>query len=238
MKQTKIYNSSPKGNEKQTKMKTQTTTGVFVTGEGITTSNAFYSSTTATAIQTPGYTLTTTTLPQSFTSSGGTAGINNYGVSIAGNPVLTYNDFWRFNEQSDLLWKSFFDPSSIFRPIKEKAVTHPCDIQETDNGLTIEVAAVGLEQDEINIIVDSETLRIAYRKSDEETQKEKDEYRYLCRSIKKASFDIAWKISSKYDLTKLEASLEKGLLTLEIPFAKENKPKKIEIKSKKELLKG
>ena len=48
--------------------------------------------------------------------------------------------------------------------------------------------------------------------------------------LQKAGFDIAWKVSSKYELSKLEAGLDRGLLTLDIPFAKENKPKKIEIK--------
>jgi HSP20 family protein len=120
--------------------------------------------------------------------------------------------------------------SNKFKPIREKVVNHPCDVQETDNGLKIEVAAIGLTSDEIEIIVDSETLRIAYRKTEDEKEKEKNEYRYLHRSIKKASFDIAWKISSKYDLQKLEAKLDKGLLTLDIPFAKENKPKKVTIK--------
>lgn len=144
------------------------------------------------------------------------------------NPI-TYNDFWKFDEEFDILWKSFFEAGSSFKPIKDKIVSHPCDIQETDNGLKIELAAVGLEKSDIDIIIDSETLRVAYRKSDEEKKKEKQEYRYLQRSIKKASFDIAWKISSKYELANLKASLEKGLLTLDIPFAKENKPKKITI---------
>jgi len=139
----------------------------------------------------------------------------------------TYNDYWNFNEEMDLLWKSFFDKNAHYRPISEKAVQHPVDIQETDNGLKIEIAAVGLDKSYLDIIVDSETLRVAYRKEKEE---EKDEYRYLHRSIKKAGFDIAWKVSSKYELSKLSAGLDKGLLILEIPFAKENKPKKIEIK--------
>lgn len=142
----------------------------------------------------------------------------------------TYNDYWNFDETMDLLWKSFFDKNAHYRPISEKAVQHPVDIQETDNGLKIEIAAVGLEKLDIDIIVDSETLRVAYRKTEDDKVKEKDEYRYLHRSIKKAGFDIAWKVSSKYELSKLVAGLDKGLLTLDIPFAKENKPKKIEIK--------
>jgi len=142
----------------------------------------------------------------------------------------TYNDFWKFDEEFDLLWKSFFDPNALYRPIKEKAVSHPCDIQETDNGLRIEIAAVGLDKEDLDIITDSETLRVAYRKPTSEEEEEKNEYRYFQRSIKKASFDIAWKISSKFDLAKLEAKLDKGLLTLDVPFAKENKPKKVTIK--------
>jgi HSP20 family protein len=143
-------------------------------------------------------------------------------------PPQTYNEYWNFDEGMDLLWKSFFDKNAHYRPISEKAVQHPVDIQETDNGLKIEIAAVGLEKSDIDIIVDSETLRVAYRKDKEE--KDNEDYRYLHRSIKKAGFDIAWKVSSKYELSKLEAGLDKGLLVLDIPFAKENKPKKIEIK--------
>jgi HSP20 family protein len=189
-----------------------------------------------------------------LTITGGTTGTTTYttgistptisgglGTYLSGNTFTTnlatleyrqptYNDFWKFDEEFDLLWKSFFDPNALYRPIKEKAVSHPCDIQETDNGLCIEIAAVGLDKEELNIIVDSETLRVAYRKPTSEEEEEQNEYRYFQRSIKKASFDIAWKISSKFDLSKLEAKLDKGLLTLDIPFAKENKPKKVTIK--------
>lgn len=204
------------------------TTDVFVVTDGLTgTSNAFTLTTGTT--NTSGITYTTGNFPLNGSVTTNLGYIQQF---------PTYNDFWKFDEEFDLLWKSFFDNGAQYRPVKEKAVNHPCDIQETDNGLKIEIAAVGLDHSDIDIIVDSETLRVAYRKTEDDKQKEKDEYRYLHRSIKKASFDIAWKISSKYDLAKLEASLDKGLLTLDIPFAKENKPKKIEIKTPKSLLKG
>ena len=197
---------------------------MFVVTDGLTFTNG----TTGTATFTTG--ISTPTIHTSGTTylSSGT----NFTPSLATLEYRqpTYNDFWKFDEEFDLLWKSFFDPNALYRPIKEKAVTHPCDIQETDNGLCIEIAAVGLDKEELNIIVDSETLRVAYRKPTSEEEEEQNEYRYFQRSIKKASFDIAWKISSKFDLAKLEAKLDKGLLTLDVPFAKENKPKKVTIK--------
>ena len=197
------------------------TTDVFVVTDGL---NTYYTNTIA------GTSLTGLSLTGTGTGSTSSTLINY--------PNPTYNDFWKFDEELDLLWKSFFEKGAQYRPITEKAVQHPVDIQETDNGLKIEIAAVGLDKSDIDIIVDSETLRVAHRKTDNEKEAEVNEYRYFHRSIKKAGFDIAWKVSSKYELSKLTASLDKGLLTLEIPFAKENKPKKIEIQSPKSLIKG
>jgi HSP20 family protein len=211
------------------------TTDVFVVFEDLT-GNIL----TGTSSVSGGLSLTSGT--NSYTTTNGTTGystntflgntITNGSTAIWQQPYQvipqTYNEYWNFDEGMDLLWKSFFDKNAHYRPISEKAVQHPIDIQETDNGLKIEIAAVGLEKSDIDIIVDSETLRVAYRKDKEE--KDNEDYRYLHRSIKKAGFDIAWKVSSKYELSKLEASLDRGLLTLDIPFAKENKPKKIEIK--------
>ena len=185
------------------------TTDVFVVTNG-----------TGTSTFTSGLTLTGTSLFNTGTGYTASNTFTNY---------PTYNDFWKFDEEFDLLWKSFFSNEG-YRPIKEKVAGVPCDIQETDNGLCIELAAVGLEKSDIDIIVDSETLRVAYRKNDKEEEADKNEYRYLLRTIKKSSFDLAWKISSKYNLQELEAKLDKGLLTLDIPFAKENKPTKVTIK--------
>jgi HSP20 family protein len=189
------------------------TTDVFVVTNG-----------TGTSTLTNGLSLGTATGTSTFTF-----GTGGYTASNTFANYPTYNDFWKFDEEFDLLWKSFFSNEG-YRPIKEKVAGVPCDIQETDNGLRIELAAVGLEKSDIDIIVDSETLRVAYRKNDKEEEADKNEYRYLLRTIKKSSFDLAWKISSKYNLQELEAKLEKGLLTLDIPFAKENKPTKVTIK--------
>lgn len=197
------------------------TTDVFVVTDGL---NTYYTNTIAGSVNTG------LTFPVTGTGSTSSTLINY--------PNPTYNDFWKFDEELDLLWKSFFEKGAQYRPITEKVVQHPVDIQEDLCCLKIEIAAVGLDKSDIDIIIDSETLRVAYRKSDEEKEAEANEYRYFYRSIKKAGFDIAWKVSSKYELSKLTASLDKGLLTLEIPFAKENKPKKIEIQSPKSLIKG
>jgi HSP20 family molecular chaperone IbpA len=133
----------------------------------------------------------------------------------------------------DIIWKNFFDANSAFNTFESK-INYPVDILETENGLRFELAVVGLSETDLDIQVDGETLRISYSKPETEEIKS-----YLQKGIAKRSFDLAWKIASKFDLTKLSASLDKGLLIIDIPYAAEKAPRKIEIKvNKKQILKG
>ena len=123
----------------------------------------------------------------------------------------------------DLLWKDLKETQAHFSAITQR-VTHPVDIYETENGIRFEVAAVGLNVEDIDISVENDSLRICY---DKPAQQEENQPIY--RGIKRSGFDLTWKISTKFDLSKLEASLDKGLLTLTIPIAEGKAARKIEI---------
>jgi molecular chaperone IbpA len=133
----------------------------------------------------------------------------------------------------DIVWKNFFDANSTFNTFENK-INYPVDILETENGLRFELAVVGLSESDLDIQVDGETLRISYDKPETEEIKS-----YLQKGIAKRSFDLAWKIATKFNLNQLSASLDKGLLIVDIPYAAEKAPKKIEIKTNnKKVLKG
>jgi len=124
----------------------------------------------------------------------------------------------------DLLWRDLLETQSHFSAITQK-VTHPVDIYETEAGIRFEIAAVGLDKEDIEILIEGDQLRIKYdkvRPLDQETA--------IYRGIKRGSFDLSWKISSKFDLNKLGAKLDKGLLTLTIPVAEGKAIKRIELK--------
>ena len=131
----------------------------------------------------------------------------------------------------DLLWRDLFENNSRFSAITQK-VTHPVDIYETPNGIKFEVAAVGLDSKDIDIQIDNDQLRIKYEKPQTETEEA-----VIYKGIKRSSFDLTWKISTKFDLSKLEAQLDKGLLTLDIPIAEGKAVRKIEITTPKKQLK-
>jgi HSP20 family molecular chaperone IbpA len=126
----------------------------------------------------------------------------------------------------DIVWKNFFDHDAQFNTIESK-INYPVDIYETNKGLRFELAVVGLDKLDIDIQVEGDTLRVKYEKSD---IAELYQIKYLQRGIARRSFDLAWKVASKFNLANLEATMDRGLLIINIPYADEQAPKKIKIK--------
>jgi len=127
-------------------------------------------------------------------------------------------------EHLDLLVRNFFDSTAEFRSAFDSKIQYPVDIYETANGIVFEIAAVGADKEDITISTQGDTLRVTYNKEIARSGN------YIKQSIAKRNFDLGWRLSSKFDLGKIEAKLEKGLLHLEIPYISKATPKTIEIK--------
>jgi len=127
-------------------------------------------------------------------------------------------------DQFDLLWRDLFNSTSHFADITNK-ITHPTDIYETENGIVFEIAAVGLNKEDIEIVTEGDVLRIKYKKEDKQ-----EERAIVYKGIKRSSFDLAWKVASKFDLSKADAKMDKGLLSIEVPFSESKKPNVLLIK--------
>ena len=126
-----------------------------------------------------------------------------------------------FVDSFDFLWRDLLADQATFKDSTNKT-PHPIDLYKVDDGIQLEVAAVGLDYEDIEILVEGEQLSISYKaKPDERT--------VMLKGIKKGSFSIVWKISNKLDLSKMSATLNRGLLTLHIPTAEGQLPRKIEI---------
>lgn len=124
----------------------------------------------------------------------------------------------------DLLFKDFFRSDLNFQPAIEAKHSHPVDIFETEEGLHFEVACTGLSKEDIGLSLEGDILKISYDKGDETTRN------YIHKGIAKRSFNLGYKVASKFDLSKSEAMMENGLLTIRVPFAEEAKPKVLKIK--------
>ena len=125
----------------------------------------------------------------------------------------------------DILVKNFFEQDSQFDKVNHRAVGHPVDIWEDNEGLTLEVACVGLSKSDVDVDIEDDILKVSYSKKD--GSNESAHYHY--RGVKKSSFDLGWKIARRFDLTKASANMENGLLKILIPFSKAAKPKSLKI---------
>ena len=125
----------------------------------------------------------------------------------------------------DILVKNFFEQDSQFDKVNHRAVNHPVDIWEDKEGLTLEVACVGLNKSDVDVDIEDDILKVSYSKKD--GSNESAHYHY--RGVKKSSFDLGWKIARRFDLTKASANMENGLLKILVPFSKAAKPKSLKI---------
>ena len=125
---------------------------------------------------------------------------------------------------TDLLFKNFFETDSHFQSHAEIKPNYPCDLFTDDDGLHIEIAAVGLDKKDIKIETAENQIKVIYEKTDDENSVD-----YIHRGIARRSFNLGWKISPKFNLNKVEAKMDKGLLSIFIPIADEAKPKAITI---------
>ena len=125
----------------------------------------------------------------------------------------------------DILIKDFFNQDTEFRPAHQTKINHPVDIYEANDGLNIDIACVGLTKKDIEITVEGDILKVEYNRD-----KSKTDESYVHRNIAKRSFNLGWRISRRFDLSKLNAKLELGLLQLSAPLTEDNKPKTVTIK--------
>ena len=133
----------------------------------------------------------------------------------------------RFHERlfpTDLLFKNFFETDSNFQSHADIKPNYPCDLFTNDEGLGIEIAAVGLDKKDIKIETAENQIKISYEKTDDENSVD-----YIHRGIARRSFNLGWKISPKFNLNKVEAKMDKGLLSIFIPIFEDVKPKAIKI---------
>lgn len=139
---------------------------------------------------------------------------------------LNHNEF----EPWDIMFKDLFNTNSFFLPVLDAKPSYPTDVYEDDKQVTIEVAAVGLEKDDISIEEQDGLLTVSYNKKEEYNN---DKCNCIQRGITRKAFNLSYKFSDKFDLENIDAQLDKGILKISVPKHEEKPalPKnKIQIK--------
>ncbi len=126
----------------------------------------------------------------------------------------------------DLLVKNFFDNTNNFIPATESKLPHPINVFEDDLGLTFELACTGIPKETIEVKIDGDIIHFIH---DKEKSPEPQNRKYITRGIAKRSFNLGYKVSSKFDLNKAHAVFLDGLLLVTVPFSTKSKAKVLKI---------
>ena len=132
----------------------------------------------------------------------------------------------RSHHPFDLLFRNLFETGATFTPAGEAKQQYPINIFEDDLGLTFELACTGIPKEAIEVKLEGDMITFNY---DKEKTPESPNRNYIHRGIAKRSFNLGYKVGTKYDLKKARANFNDGLLIVTILFADEAKPKVLKI---------
>ena len=131
--------------------------------------------------------------------------------------------------------KDLYSPLMELERLLSKAATSQSipkvNIVQNDDWTELRIAIPGLNKKDIDINVNDNILIIQSAKED---KMEKTEGRsILLKEFDYANFKLEYKLSENVDMEKIDAKYNNGILTVKLPFKKEDetvKNKKIELK--------
>src|SRR6185369_2987213 len=150
---------------------------------------------------------------------------------------LFNNNERRFIMSSLVRWDPFAELSALQKQFfgddwmtPFKGVNIPTtDVYTKDNQLKIEAHLPNFEQDDVNIQVENNALVISAERHEKEEDKDK---KYVVRESS-SSFYRRISLPERADADKIEASLDDGVLKVNVPLTPLPEPKKISVLSKK-----
>ena len=132
----------------------------------------------------------------------------------------------------DELNRLFGRTFSGFEPLRPSAVgtwAPALDVYETDDKVVAKLDLPGIDPKDVEVSVENSTLTVTGEREFSSEVKEESYHRIERRY---GSFSRAFTLPQTADTEKVEASFDKGVLTVEISKVERAKPKRIQIKAK------
>ena len=132
------------------------------------------------------------------------------------------------NGDFDFFNNDAFFPS-LFKNNKMDSIP-PVNVNETDKGYDIEVAAPGYDKGDFKVDIDKNVLTISAEKKQESEEGNKKSGKNYRKEFSFTQFQRSFTLPDDVDTEKISGSYDKGILKLEIPHGAQAPKKEIEIK--------
>ena len=121
------------------------------------------------------------------------------------------------------IFNDFFDNDWM---VKANATAPAINVLETEKEYKVELAAPGMTKDDFNVRIDEDNNLVISMEKKTENKEEKKDGRYLRREFSYSKFQQTMILPDNVDKEKIAASVEHGVLNIELPKLSEEEVKK------------
>jgi HSP20 family protein len=139
-----------------------------------------------------------------------------------------FRDLVSIQDELNRLFGRTFNGSEPMRPAAAGAWMPAMDVFETEDKIVARLELAGIEPRDVEVSVEDRTLTISGERAFSSETNEENYHRVERRY---GAFSRAITLPQVADPEKVEASFDKGVLTVEVPKIEKAKPKKIEIRA-------
>ncbi len=133
-----------------------------------------------------------------------------------------------FTMAQELLSWDPFRRGQLSRNSRELVFAPQVDVRETPDGYVIVADMPGVKEEDIDVHVEDGRLTLSGARHE---MKENDDVTFHIAERHFGTFTRTFVLPREADLDKIEAKLERGVLTVTVPKRADAKPRKIEIKA-------
>ncbi|MGC2696355.1 MAG: Hsp20/alpha crystallin family protein [Candidatus Angelobacter sp.] len=123
-------------------------------------------------------------------------------------------------------FENFAETSGGKEQLAAGSFVPPVDVYEDEQNLVLKLEVPGLNEEDLNISLENDTLTVQGERKFEKAEKEENFHRIERRY---GSFVRTFKLPKTVDSDKVEASYEKGILKIILAKKAEAKPKQIKV---------
>ena len=139
-----------------------------------------------------------------------------------------FRDLVSIQDDLSRLFGRTFTGVEPMRPAAAGSWMPSMDVYETENEIVAELELPGIDPDKVEVSVEDSTLTVT---GSREFSNEVNEQNYHRLERRYGVFTRAITLPQTVDTERVQASFDKGVLTIEVPKAERAKPRKIEVKA-------
>ena len=124
------------------------------------------------------------------------------------------------------LFRESYGPEGPEEALTTTSFAPPVDIYEDEHNITLKLEVPGIDEKDIDVRIDNNTLTVHGERKIEKEEKEEN-YRRVERQY--GSFTRTFNLPTTVDSEKVSANYDKGVLKIALPKKAEAKPKQIKV---------